>query len=445
MRKHNVPGDCWLVIHGKVYDVSRFNDHPGGKVLLTHAGSDATDVFTAFHSKESWSQLDQFYIGECREPVLPFTAFEADFRNLVRDAIRDKLYESSPIYYVYKFFSTTALALLGAAICYYYPSFWMKMLGGLLIGLFWQQTGWLAHDLAHHQVFKNRTINDMGTLVMSMYLGFSCDWWKNKHNTHHAIPNVTETSDGAHDGDPDIDTLPFIAWSKKMVRKILPGGSECSSLAQFCVKHQALFYFPLLLFARLIWAAQSYAYVFRLTFMYWGATDTAATQAKGNDVKLNEVKLRYEVGERIALSLHALWYFGLMYYTMDPLTAFAFFCVSQMSCGLFLAIAFGVGHNGMAVYNIEDRRGFAEMQVTTTRDVVDTAFNSWFTGGLHFQIEHHLFLSMPRHNLRKIAPRVRALCKKHNMPYHCTGLYDGTVEIIHHLKDVAKLMSEGPM
>ena len=31
---------------------------------------------------------------------------------------------------------------------------------------------------------------------------------------------------------------------------------------------------------------------------------------------------------------------------------------------------------------------------------------NWFMGGLNFQIEHHLFPMMPRHNLPVIKPRV---------------------------------------
>ncbi len=39
--------------------------------------------------------------------------------------------------------------------------------------------------------------------------GFSVDWWKSKHNTHHAAPNEL-ADDGARVVDPDIDTLPLL-------------------------------------------------------------------------------------------------------------------------------------------------------------------------------------------------------------------------------------------
>ncbi|KAL7674941.1 hypothetical protein ACOME3_001213 [Neoechinorhynchus agilis] len=66
VEKHNHPSDVWVVIHGKVYDVTRFlSDHPGGEdVLLSVAGSDATDAFEdVSHSMEAREQLKDYEIG----------------------------------------------------------------------------------------------------------------------------------------------------------------------------------------------------------------------------------------------------------------------------------------------------------------------------------------------------------------------------------------------
>lgn len=61
------------------------------------------------------------------------------------------------------------------------------------------------------------------------------------------------------------------------------------------------------------------------------------------------------------------------------------------------------------------------------------------TGGLNYQIEHHLFPSMPRHNYRKIAGRVRALCAKHDLPYECVGMGQAIKLVVGHLRSIAKL------
>ncbi|CUM66342.1 uncharacterized protein PRCAT00004005001 [Priceomyces carsonii] len=51
VQKHNTKKDCWVIIHGRAYDVSHFIDeHPGGsKVILKYAGKDATKEFDPIH------------------------------------------------------------------------------------------------------------------------------------------------------------------------------------------------------------------------------------------------------------------------------------------------------------------------------------------------------------------------------------------------------------
>ena len=49
----------------QVYDVTDFiSQHPGGKVILTYAGRDATDVFSTFHAATTWRLLRPMFIGE---------------------------------------------------------------------------------------------------------------------------------------------------------------------------------------------------------------------------------------------------------------------------------------------------------------------------------------------------------------------------------------------
>ncbi|KAG5603592.1 hypothetical protein H5410_025084 [Solanum commersonii] len=65
--EHNTKDDCWVIIDGKVYDVSSYLDeHPGGDdVLLGVTGQDATDEFEdAGHSKSARDLMEKFFIGE---------------------------------------------------------------------------------------------------------------------------------------------------------------------------------------------------------------------------------------------------------------------------------------------------------------------------------------------------------------------------------------------
>ncbi|XP_010524689.1 PREDICTED: cytochrome b5 [Tarenaya hassleriana] len=65
--EHSTKHDCWLVIDGKVYDVTKFlDDHPGGdEVLLSATGKDATDDFEDVgHSTTAKAMLDEYYVGD---------------------------------------------------------------------------------------------------------------------------------------------------------------------------------------------------------------------------------------------------------------------------------------------------------------------------------------------------------------------------------------------
>ncbi|KAK7292956.1 hypothetical protein RJT34_15814 [Clitoria ternatea] len=65
--EHNNSKDCWLIIDGKIYDVTKFlEDHPGGDdVLLTATGKDATDDFEDVgHSQSARDMLKDFYVGD---------------------------------------------------------------------------------------------------------------------------------------------------------------------------------------------------------------------------------------------------------------------------------------------------------------------------------------------------------------------------------------------
>ena len=374
-------------------------------------------------------------------------------------------------YYAWKLVST--LAILGvAAFVTMQPGagFWQKMAGALLVSLFWQQCGWLAHDFAHHQVFADRRWNDAGVLFVGNFLqAFSLEWWKNKHNTHHAIPNLHESQAEAHDGDPDIDTLPFLAWSQRFVEKTKAGGAAASPTARFFVRNQALLYFPVLFFARITWALSSIAYAFSLDVSLFGSeaeivkgvqAKLAAAKATGGAAPLaaggsaapaaaiavgSAGALRYPFWERVLLAGHYAWYLYLAFGPHNSLpAALAFFFVSQTFAGLLLAVAFGVGHNGMTVYDADARPGFAELQITTTRNVHDSWGNGWFMGGLHFQVEHHLFPFVPRHNLYKLRPVVEAMCKKHGVRYHATGLWQGNAEVLGSLDRIAQGLREFP-
>lgn len=57
--KHNNKDSCWVIVHGRAYDVTEFMpEHPGGpKIILKYAGKDATEAYEPIHPPDT---LDKY-------------------------------------------------------------------------------------------------------------------------------------------------------------------------------------------------------------------------------------------------------------------------------------------------------------------------------------------------------------------------------------------------
>lgn len=69
--RHNRPDDCWLVIRGKVYDVTSYiSSHPTpSRVITDYCGKESTVPFETKgrgrpHSPRAWQMLDAYLVGE---------------------------------------------------------------------------------------------------------------------------------------------------------------------------------------------------------------------------------------------------------------------------------------------------------------------------------------------------------------------------------------------
>jgi cytochrome b involved in lipid metabolism len=441
VQKHRTPDDAWVVYQNKVYDVSGWYEHPGGAVIFTHAGDDMTDIFAAFHAPGSQNLMKKFLIGE----LIPESVehkddkqreFEKGYRDLRSKLIMMGMFKSNLWYYSYKCLSNISI---WAAACYTMASFdsmVAHVAASLLMGLFFQQCGWLAHDFLHHQVFRKRKYGDYAGLFWgNLMQGFSVQWWKNKHNGHHAVPNLHNSTALSQDGDPDIDTMPLLAWSLKQAQSYreLQADGKDSLFIRIMIRYQKWTYFPILLLARISWLNES----FKAAFGLGAASANAALEMKAKG-------LQYPVIEKVGIILHYLWVMafctGLGRFSF--LYSLGLFLLMTCSCGFFLAIVFGLGHNGMATYDADARPDFWKLQVTTTRNVIGghglpQSFVDWFCGGLQYQVDHHLFPSLPRHSLAKTHNLVESFCKEWGVKYHETDMVDGTYEVLKCLESVS--------
>jgi len=107
VKKHATPSDAWIVYKNKVYDLSNWENHPGGAVYLTHAGDDATDIFAAFHAPGSQNLLKKFLIGDLIVDSIKHKdahnhAFEKAYRDLRSQLIVMGMFKGNFWFYFYK-------------------------------------------------------------------------------------------------------------------------------------------------------------------------------------------------------------------------------------------------------------------------------------------------------------------------------------------------------
>ena len=76
------------------------------------------------------------------------------------------------------------------------------------------------------------------------------------------------------------------------------------------------------------------------------------------------------------------------------------------------------------------------MDDLTSRNVRGGRLVDLVLGGLDYQIEHHLFPNMPRPNLRRVQPLIRAFCQQHGLPYTEASLLGSYAEAVRHLHTV---------
>lgn len=284
-------------------------------------------------------------------------------------------------------------------------------LAGIAMAMMWQQGGWLAHDFGHNCLFRrNRDANARLLEALGAgLLGFSPAWWQRKHTFHHAQPN--EMKEDGSPIDPDIDTLPLIAWDRAIA-------ASASASSRVFIRRQHLLLVPIMALARLSWLAQSFGSGLSLL-------------STGKSTK-----------EFLLLAFHHAWsaLFPVLL-TGDAWSSACFLVCAHAFGGIFLATAFVVSHSGKEVHT--GKSGFVASQVATTRNVSASPLVDWFTGGLNKQLEHHLFPSLPRHSLGPASRHLRGMCWRHGLWYDEVGFFHALKLVMSHLKAVADSVAPG--
>ena len=127
-----------------------------------------------------------------------------------------------------------------------------------------------------------------------------------------------------------------------------------------------------------------------------------------------------------------------MLLVLSPVKAVVFILVQQGLFGLYLGCSFAPNHKGMPILDAADRSDFLRRQVLTSRNVRGGWLTDFALGGLNYQIEHHLFPSMPRPNLRRSQALIRAFCQQRACPTARASLAGSYAQALRHLNTVGR-------
>jgi fatty acid desaturase len=400
-------------IDGQWYDLSAFVPaHPGGDVISHYHGKDATDVFHAFHSTETKANLS------ARKKVTPAPAVPKAntnatakaFRELRERVEKEGWLETSLAWYAYKtgttfLFLAAGLWLLKAG----YP-----MVAAVSLGIYWQQMGWLSHEYCHHQVFKDRRLNNMVGLVFgNFFQGFSATWWKDRHNSHHASTNIVDV-------DPDLDNLPLMIWTKKDLGRL-----EGMPFAQKMIRYQVYYFWFVLALLRMVWMLQSYLFV-------------RTMKDCSNSVWRSLAK-----AESIAINGHYVFQAYLLWHV--PISLWIpFIFVSNCIAGFGIGIVVFFNHYAAHHFSVAKAadEDFFVLQMRTTRNMSPGVLTDWICGGLNYQIEHHLFPTMPRHRLLAFSKLVKEVARKHKIEYMCEDFVPGVTMACQQLNKMSRHVAD---
>ncbi|MDX6417156.1 MAG: hypothetical protein QOG28_1776 [Trebonia sp.] len=326
----------------------------------------------------------------------------SDYAALSKQVRQAGLLDRRTRYYAWKIALTAAALVLGWAAFAAIGNSWWQMGDAVFLAVAFAQLGFLGHDAGHSQVFRSRRANTvLGIACGNLGTGVSYDWWAGKHNRHHAHPNT----EGA---DPDIK-IAVLAFSADRAR----AGRGIQ---------------------RLIFRYQAYLLVPMLFLEALGLHASSIRTVTGPGC-------RNRAWEATLLAAHFAAYLGAVFFVLPPVKAVVFILVQQGLLGFYLGCSFAPNHKGMPILPASDKTDFLRRQVLTSRNVRGGWLTDFALGGLNYQIEHHLFPSMPRPNLRRAQALVAAFCADRGVPYAETSLLGSYAQALGYLAAVGRLTS----
>lgn len=320
------------------------------------------------------------------------------YANLKKKLREEHLFEKQPHYYTRMITVIMTLLVTSITLLFTVHNFALQLFNAIFLAFVTTQLGLLGHDAGHRQIFHDRWKNRvLGLLIANVLLGISNTYWTRKHDEHHSNPNQIDV-------DPDLD-IPLLAFAEQDIEKK-------GIVARCIIAYQHFFFFPLL--------ALTFVNLKRQCFLF---------------LCQNKRKARFV--EVPLLLVHYAGYTILLFSLFNAWQAILFIIIHQGLTGLYMGSIFAPNHKGMPMIDSNEKIDFLHRQILTARNVKAHPIIDFWYGGLNYQIEHHLFPTMPRNNLKAAQIIIQGFCVEHTITYTETSFIQSYREILTHLRVVS--------
>jgi fatty acid desaturase len=234
----------------------------------------------------------------------------------------------------------------------------------ILASLAFTNAGWLGHDYVHGV----DEFSDKMRLFAALAAGLGITWWSDKHNKHHALTNELGV-------DEDLATDPFLyTWA--------PDPQHDSPLRK--IQHW-IFFIP-----------------FSFLFALW--------RLDSIQVSVNAVEEKRPNAKK---ELYAIMVHYLVALTVLPIQIFL---PAVLLSGFMSAMIVTPTHQSEELFT-KYQPDWVTAQFRSTRNaVMSNPFSEWLWGGMQYQLEHHLFPSMPRSKYPLLKPILQKFALENNIP-----------------------------
>eukprot|EP00511_Aplanochytrium_stocchinoi_P009411 CAMPEP_0204865826 /NCGR_PEP_ID=MMETSP1348-20121228/13919_1 /ASSEMBLY_ACC=CAM_ASM_000700 /TAXON_ID=215587 /ORGANISM="Aplanochytrium stocchinoi, Strain GSBS06" /LENGTH=442 /DNA_ID=CAMNT_0052017379 /DNA_START=11 /DNA_END=1339 /DNA_ORIENTATION=- len=397
-----------VMVEGTIYDISNFN-HPGGSVIrflseksikkgdakdgeeIEHL--DASEAFREFHQKDMekvtkyLKSLPKISTKGKDRNESKYKALSKDFLDFRNSLEREGYFKPSLLHVAYRILEI--VAMFGVSfLLFSMPADKHSILQPLVIlaclinGIAQGRCGWLMHEGGHLSLTGIRKLDiTMQEIVYGVGCGMSGGWWRSQHNKHHATPQKLKH-------DVDLDTLPLVAFNAKIREHVKPNSFQGMFLSV-----QSYIFAPISCFL---------VGIFWTTFLH-----PRHIMRKRLMVELLSIVFRYASW---------VWFFTSVGYSFRM--AMLLYLVSfGIGCN-YIFTNFAVSHTHLDVTDADEYIHWVEYAGHHTTNVsTNSYFVTWWMSYLNFQIEHHLFPTMPQFRFPKLSHRVKELFEKHGITY----------------------------